>query len=96
MSHVLRLELANFAYLISALLFIWALKSMAHPRTAVRGNVLGAIGMGLAILTAIVDPHVVDLPSPERCRRGGRRSGCRGAQAIRPPFPAARAADRSW
>ena len=59
MSHVLRLELANFAYLISALLFIWALKSMAHPRTAVRGNVLGAIGMALAILTAIVDPHVV-------------------------------------
>jgi NAD(P) transhydrogenase subunit beta len=58
MTEMLRAEIANLAYLISALLFIWGLKSMAHPRTAVRGNLLGAIGMGLAILTAIADPHV--------------------------------------
>jgi H+-translocating NAD(P) transhydrogenase subunit beta len=58
MTETLRAEIANLAYLIAALLFIWGLKSMAHPRTAVRGNVLGAIGMGLAILTAITDPHV--------------------------------------
>jgi NAD(P) transhydrogenase subunit beta len=58
MTEALRGELANFAYLLAALLFIWGLKSMAQPRTAVRGNLLGAIGMALAILTAIADPHV--------------------------------------
>jgi NAD(P) transhydrogenase subunit beta len=58
MTDLLRAEIANLAYLIAALLFIGGLKCMAHPRTAVRGNLLGAIGMGLAILTAIADPHV--------------------------------------
>ena len=47
--------LVDIAYLAASLLFIFGLKGMSHPRTAVRGNVLGAIGMGLAILTAIVD-----------------------------------------
>ncbi|MEX2173363.1 MAG: NAD(P)(+) transhydrogenase (Re/Si-specific) subunit beta [Pirellulaceae bacterium] len=58
MSHLWRIEIATFAYLVAALLFIWALKSMAHPRTAVRGNLLGVLGMGLAIATAILDEHV--------------------------------------
>jgi NAD(P) transhydrogenase subunit beta len=46
--------LFDLAYLVAALLFIFGLKYMAHPRTAVRGNVLGATGMAVAIAAAVV------------------------------------------
>ena len=42
--------LANLAYLLAAVLFIRGIKGMTHPRTAVRGNLLGALGMLIAIL----------------------------------------------
>lgn len=44
----------NIVYLIAAVLFILDLKWMAHPRTAVRGNLTGALGMGLAILATLL------------------------------------------
>lgn len=46
--------LVKLAYLVAAVLFIFGLKFMAHPRTAVRGNLLGATGMGLAIVAGLV------------------------------------------
>lgn len=49
----------NTAYLISAILFILGLKGLSHPRTAVRGNMLGAFGMLLAIITVLFDLKVV-------------------------------------
>ncbi len=58
MTESLRHELPDLVYLVSALLFIAGLKSLAQPRRAVRGNLLAAIGMGLAILAAVADPHV--------------------------------------
>ncbi|HEX5102418.1 MAG TPA: NAD(P)(+) transhydrogenase (Re/Si-specific) subunit beta [Pirellulaceae bacterium] len=52
----------DLAYLAAALLFIFGLKNMAHPRTAVRGNLLGALGMAVAIAAAVVfavlDPQI--------------------------------------
>jgi NAD(P) transhydrogenase subunit beta len=44
----------DIIYLVAAVLFIFGLKSMAHPRTAVRGNLLGATGMLLAIIVALI------------------------------------------
>ena len=44
----------DLAYVIAAVLFIFGLKNMAHPRTAVRGNLLGISGMTLAIIAACV------------------------------------------
>ena len=41
--------LVNLTYLIAAVLFILGLKGLTHPRSAVRGNLLGALGMLLAI-----------------------------------------------
>ena len=46
----------DIVYLVAAVLFIFGLKSMAHPRTAVRGNLLGAAGMLLAIIVALISP----------------------------------------
>ncbi len=49
----------NFFYLAAAVLFILGIKGMTKPKTAVRGNQLSALGMGLAIVAALADYHVV-------------------------------------
>jgi len=49
----------NFAYLLASALFIFALKGMSHPRTAVRGNLLGALGMFIAVLVTVLDRRIV-------------------------------------
>ncbi len=45
---------ANWGYLLAAVLFIAGLKGLTHPRTATRGNMLGSLGMLVAVLTALV------------------------------------------
>ena len=49
----------NIGYLISAALFIFGLKGLTHPRTAVRGNLLGACGMLLAIVITLTDQSII-------------------------------------
>ncbi len=49
----------NIIYLIASSLFIFGLKNLAHPRTAVRGNLLGALGMFLALVVTLFDKQVV-------------------------------------
>ena len=46
--------LLNLAYLLSAVLFILGLKGLTHPRTAVRGNLIGALGMLLAVVATFL------------------------------------------
>jgi NAD(P) transhydrogenase subunit beta len=46
-------------YLLAAVLFIFGLKGLTHPRTAVRGNFLGALGMLTAIVTALVGERII-------------------------------------
>ena len=46
------------SYLASALCFILGLKQMTHPRTAVRGIVIAAIGMLIAIVASLLDRQV--------------------------------------
>ncbi len=52
--------LVNLAYLISATLFIFGLKGLSHPKTAVRGNLLGALGMFIAVVVTLLDKKIVD------------------------------------
>ena len=44
----------KLSYLVAAALFILGQKHMAHPRTAVRGNMLGAAGMFLAVIVTLM------------------------------------------
>lgn len=51
--------IVNLVYLVAAALFIFGLKNLGHPRTAVRGNVLGALGMLLAVVVTLVSQDIV-------------------------------------
>lgn len=46
--------LINLAYVVSAILFIFGLKFMSHPRTAVRGNLISALAMLLAVVLTLL------------------------------------------
>ena len=43
----------NILYLVAAALFIFGLKGLTHPRTAVRGNLLGSLGMFIAVIATL-------------------------------------------
>jgi H+-translocating NAD(P) transhydrogenase subunit beta len=47
----------SVAYLISAVLFIFSLKGLSSPSSAVRGNMFGMLGMALAIITTLFVGH---------------------------------------
>ena len=49
----------NLAYLAASMLFILAFKLMTGPRTAVKGNYLGAAGMAIALIAAGFEQDVV-------------------------------------
>ena len=49
----------NLAYLLAAVLFIFGLKGMTRPRTAVRGNLLGAAGMAVAVVVTLFSAEVL-------------------------------------
>jgi NAD(P) transhydrogenase subunit beta len=53
------LAVVNLTYLIAAVLFILGLKGLGHHRTAVRGNLLGAIGMLIAVVVTLLDRNIV-------------------------------------
>ncbi len=55
----MRATLINFAYLIAATLFIFGLKGLSSPRTAVRANMIGALGMLIAVVATLVDQRIV-------------------------------------
>jgi|TARA_Y100000994_G_C15691133_1_gene441588 NAD(P) transhydrogenase subunit beta len=50
---------AAFAYLISSVLFIMALRGLSSPGTARSGNIFGIVGMLIAVVTTLVTPGVV-------------------------------------
>lgn len=47
-----------FAYLVATIFFVFGLKGLSHPKTALRGNLLSMIGMGLAIFVTLLRPDV--------------------------------------
>jgi len=49
----------GFAYLISSVLFILALRGLSSPESARTGNMMGIAGMVIAILTTLMDPGVL-------------------------------------
>lgn len=49
----------NLAYLLASILFIFGLKGLTHPRTAVRGNLTGSFAMLLAVVATLAGTGIV-------------------------------------
>lgn len=46
------------AYLVATVLFIFGLKGLSHPKSALRGNAFSMLGMGLAVIVTLLSPEV--------------------------------------
>jgi hypothetical protein len=51
--------LINLGYLGASALFVVGLKGLAHPRTAARGNLLGSLGMAVAVTLTLLDRRIL-------------------------------------
>ena len=52
--------IANLAYIVSAVLFVFGLKMLGSPATARRGNMLSSIGMLIAVVAGLSAEGIVD------------------------------------
>lgn len=55
----MNLSIVNLFYLASAVLFITGIKGLTRPRTAVRGNLLAAIGMLVAVIVTLLNQSII-------------------------------------
>jgi NAD(P) transhydrogenase subunit beta len=53
------LELINIFYIVAAALFVYGLKQLGSPATAVRGNMLSSIGMLIAIAATLFNAEIL-------------------------------------
>jgi NAD(P) transhydrogenase subunit beta len=53
-------DLIRALYIVAFALFIYALHEMNHPRTARRGNMIGAVGMAIAVIATLLIESVGD------------------------------------
>ncbi len=49
----------NFAYLLSAILFVLGLKLLSNPKTAGKGNLISAWGMLIAIVAVLISQDII-------------------------------------
>lgn len=54
-------DLTSFSYLVSAILFIMALRGLSHPESSRQGLNFGIGGMALAIITTLLTPAIQSL-----------------------------------
>ena len=54
------LPLINVWYILAAALFIFGLKNLGSPATAVRGNLLSAIGMAIAVIATLFSHEILE------------------------------------
>lgn len=54
-------QFINLAYLISSVCFILGLKMLSSPKSARRGNLIGSLGMLLAVIITMYDHRVIGL-----------------------------------
>jgi NAD(P) transhydrogenase subunit beta len=54
------IEVLGSVYILAAILFVFGLKLMSSPATAVRGNLLSSVGMLLAVLITLTSKEILD------------------------------------
>ncbi len=53
-------EFINVLYVVAFALFIYGLMGLTGPRTAVRGNLIAAVGMAIAVVAVLLTPGVTN------------------------------------
>ena len=53
-------NIVSFIYLIAGVLFILGIKGLTKPKTAVRGNMLSALGMLIAVVVTLLNMNSID------------------------------------
>jgi len=56
--------ITNLGYLVAAILFIACFMQLSHPRTAVRGNLMGVAAMLIAIVVTLREPAILERFAP--------------------------------
>src|SRR5687768_13947634 len=51
-------DVFSFIYLIATVLFIFGLKGLSSPKTALRGNFSAMLGMALAVVVTLFHPDI--------------------------------------
>ncbi|MEE8078654.1 MAG: NAD(P)(+) transhydrogenase (Re/Si-specific) subunit beta [Pseudomonadales bacterium] len=74
--------LINAIYIIAAALFIFGLKQLGSPATAVRGNLLSAVGMFLAIVVTLFSRDILEFQWIAAAAAVGAIIGAIAAQRI--------------
>ncbi len=75
------MNLVTLLYLVASICFIQALKGLSHPKTSIRGNVFGMLGMALAVFTTAALIYKLALPAQD-----GQLAGAMGAQEMGAPW----------
>lgn len=57
----LKPDLIDLIYLVAAILFVIGLKGLTKPRTAVRGNLIGALAMFIAVVVTMLHQDVISV-----------------------------------
>jgi len=58
-SFIQRTNFIDALYIIAFSLFIYGMSGLTGPRTAVRGNLIAAVGMVIAVVATLLTPHVL-------------------------------------
>jgi NAD(P) transhydrogenase subunit beta len=51
-------DFIRVCYLAASVLFILGIRGLSHPRTARQGNLLAAVGMGIAVVATLLDESI--------------------------------------
>ena len=51
-------DIFSFAYLVATILFVFGLKGLSSPKTAMRGNLFAMLGMAIAVFATVLHPEV--------------------------------------
>ena len=78
----MNIELINIWYVIAAALFIFGLKQLGSPATAVRGNMLSSLGMLIAIVVTLFNAQIISFQWIAIAALGGAIVGAVVAQKI--------------
>ena len=78
----MNIELINIWYVIAAALFIFGLKQLGSPATAVRGNMLSSLGMLIAVVVTLFNVQIISFQWIAIAALGGAIIGAVVAQKI--------------